>query len=405
MVIETSSHDHIVAFPDENQPLLQNNNNNNVISSFLPSASNDSVFFSAVEQDIRAILKRPGFDNGNIGPILVRLAWHCAGTFDVNGCPAGGSDGATMRFFPEVVDPANNGLEVARNLLEPIKQKHGDKISYADLWTFSGVVVIHALGGPRVAWKPGRIDLFPPTSPPPNNSHCQKVPQNGRLPDASRDAAHLRGVFRRMGFSDDRAIVALAGAHCLGMCHMDHTGYDGVWTHTPNVFNNHFFVNLLDKTWHKRDWDGDWTGPVQYDDEDEQIMMLPTDMALLWDDAFRSIVEEYKDDQDLFFRDFSDAFARLLELGVARSNDGGANGGQEVLICDQCGDEETRIGNRFWCLEKNEIKNFGKDRGRNNTLTTRTVLLLKITVLTLFDPCDAQLCTDIDTTGFFRSRK
>jgi cytochrome c peroxidase len=69
--------------------------------------------YDAVAADIKSILPRPDYDDGSLGPVLVRLAWHASGTF----CLAlknGGSDGATMRFFPESSDPANAGLNHAR---------------------------------------------------------------------------------------------------------------------------------------------------------------------------------------------------------------------------------------------------------------------------------------------------
>ncbi|KAI9346171.1 heme peroxidase [Obelidium mucronatum] len=278
------------------------------------------VDFPQVENDIRAILKRPGYDNGNIGPVLIRLAWHAAGTYSKHD-NSGGSNGATMRFAPESTDEANAGLDVARSFLEPIKQKH-PLISYADLWTLAGVVSIESLGGPRVPWFPGRTDVSLANSADATSDAATgcpvmaMIPPNGRLPDAALDATHLRHIFYRMGFND-RDIVALSGAHTLGMCHTDRSGYDGVWTHHPNTFSNQFYKVLIDLKWHKRDWD-DWTGPEQYTDDSEELMMLPTDMALIWDPQFRVIVAEYATNQDKFFSDFSDAFARLLELGVCR---------------------------------------------------------------------------------------
>ena len=65
--------------------------------------------------------------------------------------------------------------------------------------------------------------------------------------------------------------------------------------------------------WKKREWDG----PLQYKDEDDEIMMLPTDMALLSDTSFRPIVDEYSRDKDAFYRDFAVSFGKLLELGFA----------------------------------------------------------------------------------------
>jgi catalase (peroxidase I) len=142
-----------------------------------------------VRQDIAAILKNKDWDDGSIGPVLVRLAWHASGTFDKH-TKTGGSNGATMRYKPESTDGANAGLEHARSFLEPIKKKHS-WISYADLWTLAGVVAIEKMNGPIVPWKPGRSDIPPKVA---ETQTKQVIPPNGRLPDASLGAQHIRDV-------------------------------------------------------------------------------------------------------------------------------------------------------------------------------------------------------------------
>ena len=72
------------------------------------------------------------------------------------------------------------------------------------------------MGGPKIPWRPGRKDV----------SEASAVPENGRLPDAAQGASHVRDIFYRMGFTD-REIVALAGAHAVGRCHVDRSGYSG----------------------------------------------------------------------------------------------------------------------------------------------------------------------------------
>jgi cytochrome c peroxidase len=69
--------------------------------------------YKTVRQDIESILKQKGYDDGHIGPLLVRLAWHASGTYDKH-TRTGGSNGATMRFAPESSDGANAGLDIAR---------------------------------------------------------------------------------------------------------------------------------------------------------------------------------------------------------------------------------------------------------------------------------------------------
>lgn len=260
-----------------------------------------SAEYEKVAQAIRSILKQPQWEDGSIGPLLVRLAWHASGTYD-KATGTGGSGGATMRFPPESTDGANAGLEHARKFLEPIKQKF-PWISYGDLWTLAGAVSIEAMGGPSIPWKPGRVDK-------PASVTVSEIPPNGRLPDASQGAQHVRDVFYRMGF-DDREITALVGAHSLGRCHTDRSGYDGAWSYTPTRFSNQFFKILLNTKWVPKQWDG----PAQFVSEDNALMMLPADMVFKTDPSFRKHSEKYANDKDLFFKDFAAAFAKLLALG------------------------------------------------------------------------------------------
>jgi len=174
--------------------------------------------------------------DANYGPLFVRLAWHASGTYD-KASGTGGSNGATMRFPPECKHGANNGLNLARDALEPVKTANPD-ISYADLWTFAGAAAIEYMGGPHIPWTEGRSDK-------PDGTSC---PAEGRLPDASKNAAHIRQIFYRMGFND-REIVALIGAHTLGFCHADRSGYVGPWTRDPYGFDNSFYQLLLSEPW------------------------------------------------------------------------------------------------------------------------------------------------------------
>ncbi|KAJ3363752.1 cytochrome c peroxidase [Allomyces arbusculus] len=270
------------------------------------AATKTAADYEAVAKDIVAILDRPGYDDGSIGPVLVRLAWHASGTYDRKS-KTGGSDGATMRFKPEATDGANAGLEHARAFLEPIKAKH-PWISYADLWTLAGVTAVEAMGGPKVPWTPGRTDKTEATV------KATDIPPNGRLPDAAQGASHVRDVFYRMGFND-REIVALLGAHSIGRCHTDRSGYEGPWTYTPTRFSNQYFKLLLSLKWKERKWDG----PKQFADEDDELVMLPAEMAFLFDPEFKQYVELYAKDKDVFYADFAAAFGKLLELGVKRA--------------------------------------------------------------------------------------
>jgi len=259
------------------------------------------VDYNAVREDIKKILDDPNYDDGSYAPILIRLAWHAAGTYHKSDPKQpGGSDGSTMRFAPECNHEANAGLVVARNLLEQVKQKHPG-ISYADLWSLAGAVAIEAMGGPKINWRPGRVDKQDP-------SHCTP---DGRLPDASKGPDHVREVFYRMGFND-REIVALIGAHAVGRCHTDRSGFSGPWTNSPTVFSNDYFVQLLNNTWTKKKWNG----PEQFEDPSGKLMMLPADLALIQDPEFKKYVVEYANNEEKFFKDFAVAFQKLEEVGV-----------------------------------------------------------------------------------------
>jgi cytochrome c peroxidase len=214
-----------------------------------------------------------------------------------------------MRFKPESSDGANAGLEHARAFLEPIKQKH-PWITYADLWTLAGAVSIQgmshveilrrqyaivntatstraklttAMDGPAIPWRDGRSDKDP------RKVAVRDIPPNGRLPDASQGSSHLRDVpqlnkgttnltqiFYRMGFNDQE-IVCLSGAHSLGRCHTSRSGYTGPWTHTPTRFSNQYYKLLLKLKWSKKEW----KGPEQFVDPEGELMMLPSDLALV----------------------------------------------------------------------------------------------------------------------------
>lgn len=256
--------------------------------------------YQTIYNKIAELLDEAGeYDDGSYGPILVRLAWHASGTYDKE-TGSGGSNYATMRFAPESLHGANAGLAVARSVLEPIKKEH-PWISYGDLWTLAGVAAIQEASGPKIPWRAGRIDGYE-----------KDVTPDGRLPDATQGADHLRNIFYRMGFNDQE-IVALSGAHALGRCHVDRSGFEGPWTFSPTTFSNEFYNLLWNEKWQWRKW----SGPKQLEDKKtKSLMMLPTDYVLVTDKSFKKYAKAYADDEALFFKDFSAVFSRLLELGV-----------------------------------------------------------------------------------------
>nr|WGU11333.1 L-ascorbate peroxidase 1 [Crinum x powellii] len=237
----------------------------------------DAEYLKEIEKarrDLRALIS-----SKNCAPIMLRLAWHDAGTYDVN-TKTGGPNGS-IRFEEEYTHGSNAGLKIAIDLLEPIKAKH-PRITYADLYQLAGVVAVEITGGPTIDFVPGRRD----------SSVC---PKEGRLPDAKGGPDHLRAVFYRMGLSD-KDIVALSGGHTLGKAHPERSGFEGAWTKEPLKFDNSYFIELLKE-------------------ESEGLLKLPTDKALVEDPVFRRYVELYAKDEDAFFRDYAESHKKLSELG------------------------------------------------------------------------------------------
>ncbi|XP_065857031.1 L-ascorbate peroxidase 3 [Euphorbia lathyris] len=227
-----------------------------------------------VRRDLRALIS-----SKNCAPLMLRLAWHDAGTYDAKS-KTGGPDGS-IRHQDEYTHGANNGLKIAIDMCEEIKAKH-PKITYADLFQLAGVVAVEITGGPTIDFVPGRKD-------------SSMSPEEGRLPDANKDASHLRDVFYRMGLSD-KDIVALSGGHTLGKAHKERSGFEGAWTKEPLKFDNSYFKELLR---------GDSEG----------LLKLPTDMVLVEDPKFRAYVEKFAQDEDAFFADYAASHKKLSELG------------------------------------------------------------------------------------------
>lgn len=271
------------------------------IGLFTPTQDDYQKVYNAIAKQL---WEKDEYDDGSYGPVLLRLAWHASGTYDAE-TGTGGSNGATMRFAPEGSHGANAGLKHARDFLEPIKEAF-PWISYSDLWTLAGVCAVQEMQGPVVPWRPGRKDK--------DEASCTP---DGRLPDASKAHDHIRAIFGRMGFNDQE-MVALSGAHALGRCHTDRSGFDGPWTFSPTILTNDYFKLLMEEKWGWRKW----AGPRQYEDvKSKSLMMLPTDMALINDDIFREQVYKYAENSDLFFKDFASVVTKLFELGVPFEKD------------------------------------------------------------------------------------
>ncbi len=271
-------------------------------SSLNKAAVSDSDF-KQLRKDVKALMEK----DANLGPTLVRLAWHSSGTYDKM-TQTGGSSGGTIRFKEELAHGGNAGLDKMVAALEPIKERN-PKISYADMYAYAGKVAIEEMGGPTMEFKYGRVDEMDPS----------KVTPDGRLPDADKGdhagpktTQGLRDVFYRMGF-DDQEIVALSGAHALGRCHADASGYVGPWSSTPLLFNNSYYGLLKGLKW----TENTKTKKFQYEDPSGQLMMLPSDIVLLEDENFKKYVDVYAKDQKKFFADFKNAFEKLELLGTS----------------------------------------------------------------------------------------
>lgn len=253
----------------------------------------DTEYLKDIEKarrDLRALISAR-----NCAPIMLRLAWHDAGTFCVR-TKTGGPNGS-IRNEEEYSHGSNNGLKKAIDFCEEVITKH-PRITYADLYQLAGVVAVEITGGPTIDFVPGRRDSKIST-------------KEGRLPDAKLGVRHLRDIFYRMGLSD-KDIVALSGAHTLGRAHPERSGFDGPWTTDPLKFDNSYFVELLKG-------------------ESEGLLKLPTDAALLEDPEFRPYVELYAKDEEVFFKDYAISHKKLAELGFTPSSKVTAADGITIL--------------------------------------------------------------------------
>lgn len=305
-------------------------------------APGSTVDYTAVRNELLNMMDNPSWDDGSLAPIFIRLAWHSSGTYDT-ASGTGGSNGAGMRFEAEAADPENAGLHTARAFLEPVKKKFPE-ISYSDLWVLAAYCGLEHTGGPKIAFRPGRVDH--------QNDNSPTYPPNGRLPAAEKYTAdgvdadgrpqgwqglctHIRNeVFYRMGFNDREIVALLCGGHVYGRCHPTSSGYAGPWVEHPTVWSNEYATDMLEDEWRLVDHSDTWLdaqgaaelrpapGNKQFVNkcpgavsDDANQMMLLSDMVLAWDPDFRAVLEEYARDEPQLGRDFAAAFKKLTELG------------------------------------------------------------------------------------------
>ena len=250
-------------------------------------------------------------DYGHYGPFFVRMAWHSAGTYRVADGRGGASDG-TLRFAPLNSWPDNANLDKARRLLWPIKQKYGNKISWADLMILAGNRALETMGFKTFGFAGGRADVWEPQEDvfwgPESEWLGDKRYSEGRKlanplaavqmgliyvnpqgPNGNSDplasAKDIRETFGRMAMNDEETVALIAGGHTFGKGHGATTpdgnvgpepegstleeqglgwqntygkgnagdtitsGLEGAWTSTPTEWSNGYFDHLFNYEW------------------------------------------------------------------------------------------------------------------------------------------------------------
>jgi len=276
-------------------------------------------------------------DNKNSHPILLRLAWSDAGTYDhtVKAWPQQGGANGSIRFEGELDKSGNVGLSKAIALLEPVKERY-PIVSWADLIQMAGAVAVEISGGPAIDMVYGRVDTQEKDE---IKTYAQaELPRPlWPYPDGAPSAqVHIRNTFYRMGWTN-REIVALCGAHTLGRAFEDRTGvckhssgdqgateytrltciarFDGQsgvgmaggcsWTRKWLQFDNTYFTRMMER-------------PL-----DPSLLVLPTDKALFECPEFRPFFELYARDNDAFMKDYAQAHAKMSSLGAKFDPAGG----------------------------------------------------------------------------------
>ncbi|SCZ78605.1 catalase/peroxidase HPI [Acidaminobacter hydrogenoformans] len=250
-------------------------------------------------------------DYGHYGPLMIRMAWHSAGTYRM-GDGRGGASTGNQRFAPLNSWPDNGNLDKARRLLWPIKQKYGKSISWADLMILAGNCALESMGFKTFGFGGGREDIWEPEediywgtesewlgdkrySDGRNLENPLAAVQMGLIyvnpegpngqPSALASAKDIRETFARMAMNDEETVALVAGGHTFGKCHgagsptnvgpepeaapieemglgwknslgtgkggdTITSGIEGAWTPTPITWDNSYLETLF-----KYDWD------------------------------------------------------------------------------------------------------------------------------------------------------
>ena len=268
----------------------------------------------ALKNDIFALMavSQPWWpaDYGHYGPFFVRMAWHAAGTYRTADGRGGASTGA-HRFAPENSWPDNGNLDKARRLLWPVKQKYGNKISWADMFILAGNCAIESMGLKPFGFGGGRVDIWEPeqdiywgteetwlddkrytgdrilenplAAVQMGLIYVNPEGPNGK-PDPLASGRDIRETFARMAMNDEETVALVAGGHTFGKCHgagpasnvgpepeaapLEQMGFgwknsfgtgmggdaitsgiEGAWTTNPTKWDNNYFENLMNHDW------------------------------------------------------------------------------------------------------------------------------------------------------------
>jgi catalase-peroxidase len=249
-------------------------------------------------------------DYGHYGPLMIRMAWHSAGTYRASD-GRGGAGGGRQRFAPINSWPDNANLDKARRLLWPVKQTYGRKLSWADLLVLAGNVAMESMGFQTFGFAGGREDAFEPDEgvdwgPEAEMETNERFDEPGEIqgglgasvmgliyvnpegpdgqPDPEASAKNIRQTFDRMAMNDEQTVALIAGGHTFGKVHgaddpdhlgpepeaapieaqglgweNDHgsgaggdtitSGIEGPWTQSPTEWDMGYLDNLLDYEW------------------------------------------------------------------------------------------------------------------------------------------------------------
>ena len=274
----------------------------------------ESLDLAAVKRDLKAVMTNSQdwwpADFGNYGPLIIRMAWHSAGTYR-KGDGRGGAGSGQQRFAPLNSWPDNANLDKARRLLWPVKQKYGKKISWADLMILAGNVALESMGLKTFGFGGGRVDAWEPDedvywgpenkwlddkrySGDRNLENPLAAVQMGLIyvnpegpngnPDPVAAAKDIRETFARMSMNDEETVALIAGGHTFGKTHgagpassvgpnpeaagIEEQGLgwrssfgtgkgddaitggpEVTWSGTPTRWSNNFFKNLFGYDW------------------------------------------------------------------------------------------------------------------------------------------------------------